>query len=496
LSNGIRVGVAQNSAESQRGHLRLVAPGGRDAEKRLGFKKGAMAIGARTMQEGGAFGPWTREQVELFCVDHLLMVEITCNEESITVDFVFPTTNVGNVGFGDNVQLGITGTEAVMQIVREIIIGFKWEEDALGRSKQSFRSSHEGLQKNLEGLTTERIMEAMTQHDERFLSIDVDSVNAITLEDARLAVMSQLLPSELEISVAGDFDVNEVLNMIYQFIGTIPADANEQYRKEADNIVGRVPDLKEPGEFIQLELPDSDPRAVSYVAGSAPNMWGYLADGSTVAERVLAADKRCSDYDRRRRSHPLFAYVALSLLSEICNRRLFSTVRERKQLTYDANFSFTGFERLLGGWFLVTVTASKEKAQQALEACKETLAALRKTSPISSDNVESAKRVVVNRHESELRTTQYWTRLMSGMQEESIPLKGPLTVTDFSAVVESITPRDLQLTLETLGLDDDKLYTAIGRTIQPQGGAADEEEEVLVRQAPVIGMRRGGALTG
>lgn len=126
-----------------------------------------MAIGARTMQEGGAFGPWTRQQVELFCVDHLLMVEINCNEESLTVDFVFPTTNVGNVGFGDNVQLGITGTEAVMQIVREIIVGFKWEEDALGRSKQHFRSSHEGLQKNLEGLTTEKVMECMTQHDDR-----------------------------------------------------------------------------------------------------------------------------------------------------------------------------------------------------------------------------------------------------------------------------------------------------------------------------------------
>jgi hypothetical protein len=167
LGNGIRIGVAQNPAESQRGHLRLVAPGGRDAEKRLGFKKGAMAVGARTMQEGGAFGPWTREQVELFCVDHLLMVEINCNEESISVDFVFPTTNVGNVGFGDDVQLGITGTESVMQIVREIIIGFKWEEDALGRSKSSFRSTHESLQKNLEGLSTERVMESMTNHDER-----------------------------------------------------------------------------------------------------------------------------------------------------------------------------------------------------------------------------------------------------------------------------------------------------------------------------------------
>ena len=167
LSNGIRVGVGRNPAESQRGHLRIIAPGGRDAEKRLGFKSGSMAVGSRAMQEGGAFGPWSREQVELFCVDHLLMVEINCNEESLTIDFVFPTSNVGNVGFGDDVQLGITGTEAVLQIVREIIVGFHWEEDALGRSKQSYRSAHEGLQKNLEGKSTEMIMEAMTNNDER-----------------------------------------------------------------------------------------------------------------------------------------------------------------------------------------------------------------------------------------------------------------------------------------------------------------------------------------
>ena len=180
LNNGIRVNIAKNEAESQRGHLRMVAPGGRDAEKRLGFKKGSMAVGARTMQEGGAFGPWTREQVELFCVDHLIMVEINCNEESLTMDFTFPTTNVGNVGFGDDIQLGITGTEAVLQIVREIIVGFKWEEDALGRSKQSYRSAHEGLQKNLEGKSTEVVMEAMTGHDER-CALDPYSMHVIFL---------------------------------------------------------------------------------------------------------------------------------------------------------------------------------------------------------------------------------------------------------------------------------------------------------------------------
>jgi predicted Zn-dependent peptidase len=331
----------------------------------------------------------------------------------------------------------------------------------------------------------------------RFLSIDVEAVEAITLEDAQKAVMSQMSPSNLEISISGDFDVPEVLEMVYKYIGTIPADANKEHVAEEQSekkAVGSVPALPRPGKFLELELTDSDPRAVAYVAGSAPNAWGYLADGTTVAERIMETDKRASDYDKQRRKHPLFAHVALLLLSEIANRRLFSNVRERKQLTYDANFSFTGFERLLGGWFLVTVTASKENAQKALDACKETLDTLRRSQPISPDNVESAKRVVLNRHEFQLRTTPYWTEQMSGLQEESVPLKGPLSFTDFQAVVEAMTPKDLQLTLETMGLEDDQLYTAIGRTMQQQG--VDESDDDLVRATPVIGMRRGGALTG
>jgi len=496
LGNGMRVGVAQNTAESQRGHLRLVAPGGRDAEKRLGFKSGALAVGARAMQEGGSFGRFTREQVELFAVDHLIMVEINCNEEALTMDFVFPTTNVGNTGYGDEKQLGITGTESVLQIVREILVEFNWEEDALGRSKQSYRTAHESLGKSLEGKSTEMIMEAVASGDERFLSIDVDTVNAVTLEDAKSAVMSQLMPSDIEISVSGDFVVNDVLDMILKYLGTVPANANSEYKVEGKETSSTdfsgVPALKLPGKHLDLELEDSDPRAVAYVAGAAPNGWGFLADGSTVAKRVSDADKRASDYDKQRRAHPLFANAALSLVSEIANRRLFSTVRERKQLTYDANFSLTGFERMKGGWFLVTVTASKEKAQAALEACKETLEALRTSNPISPDNLESAKRVVLNRHEGELRTSQYWATMMSGIQEESVPLKGPLSVTDFHAVIESMTTRDLQLTLDCMGLEEAELYTAIGKTVQPEGLVDDG----IVKASPMAGMGRGGALTG
>lgn len=326
----------------------------------------------------------------------------------------------------------------------------------------------------------------------RFLSIDVDTVNAVTLEDAKNAVMSQLMPSDIEISVSGDFVVNDVLDMILKYLGTVPTDANSEYQVKGTKDFSGVPSLELPGKHLDLELEDSDPRAVAYVAGAAPNTWGFLADGSTVAQRVSEADKRASDYDKQRRAHPLFANAALSLVSEIANRRLFSTVRERKQLTYDANFSLTGFERLKGGWFLVTVTASKEKARAALEACKETLEALKTSNPISPDNLESAKRVVLNRHEGELRTSQYWATMMSGIQEESIPLKGPLSVTDFHAVIESMTTKDLQLTLDCMGLEESELYTAIGKTVQPEGLVDDG----IVKANQMAGMGRGGALTG
>jgi len=128
LGNGLAVNYKAQAFEPQRAWLRLVAPGGRLAEPT--DAPGAMAIGARTMQEGGAFGPWTREQVELFCVDHLIMVEITCNEETLTLDFTFPTNQMEGSA--------VTGTEAVMQILNQILSQFKWEEDALDRAKASF----------------------------------------------------------------------------------------------------------------------------------------------------------------------------------------------------------------------------------------------------------------------------------------------------------------------------------------------------------------------
>ena len=60
-----------------------------------------------------------------------------------------------------------------------------------------------------------------------------------------------------------------------------------------------------------------------------------------------------------RRAHPLYADVALSLLAEVVNSRLFTTVRDALGLTYDVSFELSLFDRLRAGWYCVKARAMK-----------------------------------------------------------------------------------------------------------------------------------------
>ena len=66
LTNGLRVNLMSLNAEPQRACVRLYVPGGRLLEKP--GQEGSVLIGARTIQEGGAFLDMSREEVELFCI--------------------------------------------------------------------------------------------------------------------------------------------------------------------------------------------------------------------------------------------------------------------------------------------------------------------------------------------------------------------------------------------------------------------------------------------
>jgi predicted Zn-dependent peptidase len=56
--------------------------------------------------------------------------------------------------------------------------------------------------------------------------------------------------------------------------------------------------------------------------------------------------------------------------------RLFTTVRDSLGLTYDVSFEVHLFDKLGLGWYVISVTSTPERVQEAVDACKGVLRGL------------------------------------------------------------------------------------------------------------------------
>lgn len=455
-----------------------------------------------------------------------MMVEINSSEDWIVMDFTFPTKSVSedddfsfassalrgtlaaDAGAGEEGKeerkAGVTGLEAIFQLVHLIMTDFKWENDALQRAKKLYAQGHDMTVNSLEGAGAEEISKSMWDGDLRFLSIAREDIEDLTLEDVKGAVTAQMTTDSTEVSIVGDFEGEEVEGLALKYLGSIP----QSRRKEGaggregggkEMIMPLPAAVTDPGRrFMQVHLPDSNPRAFVYVSGRTPNRWGYMPVSSVAGatgEREGEGEgggrgpRRLVDYlasvapdadeaAKVRRHQAGFPFASLLLIQEIINRRLFSNIREKKQLTYDANFRWHPYDLYEGGWYSVQIAASPESAAQVLYACLETFEELKTDSPISHDNLDSAKKVIVNKHNNEAQLNRYWTDLMSGIQLDALPAKDINFVRDFLPLVQSITVKDLQLVLGTIELDESRICTclAISETTGGMAAAGGREE--------------------
>jgi hypothetical protein len=169
------------------------------------------------------------------------------------------------------------------------------------------------------------------------------------------------VPSLPQISIVGDFEADEVETLALKYLGSIP----ESKRPEAVSMMPLPPLVEDRSRrFIQVHLPDSNPRAFVYVSGRTPNRWGFMQGGQKLADYLGQLAPEADENTKTRRAHPGFPFVSLLLIQEIMNRRLFSNIREKKQLTYDANFRWHPYDLYEGGWYSVQIAASPDNAKQ------------------------------------------------------------------------------------------------------------------------------------
>lgn len=241
----------------------------------------------------------------------------------------------------------------------------------------------------------------------RFRDPTPEEINALTLEGMREAVMNMLHPENVEVNITGDFDPAELKKLALMYLGTVSP------RPHPPVVSSRPAQLVQPQAPVRIQwhLKDSDERACAYITGSAPARWFSFGKGApnspVTAPLVLPRNSNPQQVEQARdvrRQHPLYPMVTLNLLTEIINGRLFTTVRDSLGLTYDVSFEIASFDRLGSGWFVVNVTSTPNKIQQAMDA---SLRVLRNTltDRVTSREVLRARRTVLTRHESDLKVS-------------------------------------------------------------------------------------------
>ncbi|XP_022996934.1 stromal processing peptidase, chloroplastic-like isoform X1 [Cucurbita maxima] len=464
LSNGIPVNYKISKSENKAGVMRLIVGGGRAAESP--DSQGAVVVGVRTLSEGGRVGNFSREQVELFCVNHLINCSLESTEEFIAMEFRF--------------TLRDNGMRAAFQLLHMVLEHSVWLEDAFDRAKQLYMSYHRSIPKSLERSTAHKLMLAMMNGDERFVEPSPKSLQNLTLQTVKDAVMNQFVNNNMEVSLVGDFSEEEIESCILDYLGTITTTTSETAPASVPIVFRPSPSEL---QFQQVFLKDTDERACAYISGPAPNRWGVTFEGLDLLEsvgqisRTDESDESDNDIEkslqRKLRSHPLFFGITMGLLAEIINSRLFTSVRDSLGLTYDVSFEVSLFDRLKLGWYVISVTSTPAKVYKAVDACKSVLRGLH-SNKIAQRELDRAKRTLLMRHEAEIKSNAYWLGLLAHLQASSVPRKDLSCIKDLTSLYEAATIDDVYIAYNQLKVDADSLYTCIGIA-----GAQAEEESIV-----------------
>ena len=455
LSNGISVNYCKTDNEPQAAMIRVVASGGRGIEKPLAATNGlgSVALGTRALSEVGAIGEWERQQVELFCVSNLIHFVLETTEEFVVLDFHFASTG--------------GGIRAVMEMIHLLLQSPRWDEASMTRAKQAYRAHYSSLGKSLERATLNNALTAMVGKSCCFLDPVPEELDAVTLEGAAQVLMAQLVSNNLEVNVVGDFDQKELDDTILKLLGTLPNESVD-WSKWADHSIEFVRGSLEQNNTRFL-LADSDERACAYIIGPAPYRWqdisneagAWLDNGSGSGGEGSGFMDFLAVGANERQSHPLFMSVSLSLMAEIINSRLFTTVRDSLGLTYDVSFELQLLDRMEKSWYSVSVTSTPAKIDDALDASLHVLRELT-TRRVSQQELERARRTLLARHETDLKDNSYLIGLLTHLQCETVPRKDLKCLQELTSVYNDATVADIYEAYNRMGLSDQEIYTCTG----------------------------------
>ena len=498
LANGLRVNYRQTTNEAKQCAVRLSALGGRGVHNGKGA---AVALGVRTLLEGGSVGGFTREQVEQFCIEHLITCDLDADEEAVRIDFRFSVRD--------------DGMQRAFELMHFFVREPHWDEMAFRRAQRSYTAHFEGLGKDLERATQNKLIRSLVADDGRFHDPTPDQVNSLDMGAVIEAVEEQLRTDNLEVSIVGDFDVDELENCVLRYLGTVPDSGSAGGPEARAKALGNIPPLPilDPpaNNIMRIHLQDSDERALAYIGGSTIGRWEYSPRTNDEVATELAASTAAQAESRTRestgtgrlmsggddyanllqfipmmidkafyvnllregsesdeatlarRSHPIYSAAAMGVMTELLNSRLFKEVRDALGLTYSVSLELCLYDWLKPGLYMMSLNSTPGKIDKTVAAAIRVLRGL-VFQPVTESEVEQARKSLLTKHESSLRENAYWLDLMTHVQAAGVPRKDISSIREVSSVYNSIQVSDIYDVYSFLEIGDESIRVAIGTT--------------------------------
>lgn len=268
--------------------------------------------------------------------------------------------------------------ELMFQVLFTQLTDTRLKEEAYHLSTQRYTQGLEEMDRTVDGVLQKQVEAFLTGDTARF-GYPGTSLEGIDLEAVKGFVMPDLQGAPLELSVVGDMDIEEVISLCGQWLGSLPRKAMQPARDH---------DLAFPeGKRLDLSVESAIDKAVVTVAWPTTGM----GDIHTV---------------RR-----------LSILGSLFSERLRETVRENLGAAYSPrawNRSSRAYPEY--GTLRAVITVSPDQVDEVIAAVREIADGLREA-PATEDEVRRVVDPVVNRIADYRRTNGYW--LNSVMQDSS-----------------------------------------------------------------------------
>lgn len=408
LGNGIQINLKRTNYKTNEVLVNLIFGHGMSAEPET--LPGISLLAEATINESGLGAMNTNE------LDRALA------GKSTYVDFRITDTHFNL--FGETVSAEVP---LLFQLIHAHIVDPGFRDDALALARERLSQEYQSFTRSIEGMMRIEGLRFLAGGDSRFGMPPFEKIQAIRLDDIRDWIAPQLASAPLELSVVGDIDENEVIELARRYMGSLPDRSRIPQNPRVD-----LPHLPT-GTINRIEVDTQIPKAMVVAAWQTGDFW---------------------DIGRTRR---------LSVLSDVFSERLRQRIREKLGASYSpyafnrASRAYTGY-----GVFQAYVNVAPNQTDSVLTEVK-TIAGDLASNRISAEELARAVDPILTSIRELRQTNGYWLNsVMTGSERHAEQFDWARS---FQGDYASVTVEELA-TLAATYLTDERASAIIIRPIE------------------------------